>query len=621
MFRRSFKPAYLLFLLFPLLYFVMHERTSKQAFKLPYDYFYFSMQAGSPVFVSLFDGNDSLASWSIDSQGYKYCDILRDIDDSKGLTLKIENLKAGDTAVINAFNMFRNGKLYSLNDYKDPYCTIMNAGAFKKDEALHLISSGTKTPIIVKIQSCKVWQSADKSGLKYNIIIIVFVVVLIFIFLIAPPVRHFVFSCLLGALLMMLFYFLWHNDTYTAKIISDKPVQRFETFCSTTPCFSGDMVFESDSGVHVFEYPTDIESKPFMRIDLESAKHAAFDLSFGLSSGVLNKSWKISDVVTGNLILNDLILKDGKYIVCGNDPYFLFTHAGFQKSFKLVLFSRQNMFLLASLLAFMILLSLHFILPEKFKNSLQGIHLLFIVIPAFWAFVTWQSGTKQSVAEKDKLYFSIKTAKAANIELFGGGKPLSEWQTDSLQAYKLLQTECEALDDKACLLLRLSGFHAGDTVSLLSMNYYTKGKVATLYPGQMENCRITNAKKIKGAGMDVLVENSNTPVTIRFAPAFTWHDNKTNEQMRVLVFFIFILVLIIIVAASPSRLNTIFATISATFLMLIVYFAVPDESGKMAVKTERVVRGVDIYYSNNPYFDAEKVNSLYLWRRFYKMDL
>ena len=347
------------FFVIPVIYFALFENDTKENFVKQPDYLFYSVKTSKPAFISLFAGKDSVSSWNIASEGYKMIDCVCNMNDSAGLTLKINNLSASDTASFLAFNFFRNHILYSLYDRSYPYCSVENATTMNRNGVFSIVPNQPNKPVILRLAKTLSWQKMHPIERKGVLVCFVFLIAFIVIVVMAPPPRYLIVSCLATLLLLFLFSWLGKDVQDQVTMSTSTPQRSVETYYSHTPLFHSKDKFPSKIYKYFFRTQVEIGDHQYIRCDVDDSLRQLNDYSITVKSGLLSKQWQLAKVPLGKMALNDLRFDKGTFVITGNDPFVALTTTFFVDPIHKIVDIRTNAFLFICLFIFVLLIFFH----------------------------------------------------------------------------------------------------------------------------------------------------------------------------------------------------------------------------------------------------------------------
>jgi hypothetical protein len=620
MIKRKIKPAYLLFLVLPLLYFFLCEKGTAPSVKKQQDYFYFSVMTSGPAVISLYTGKDSLASWELNSAGYKYLDYLGLLNDNNGITLKVNHLKAGDTISFLAFNLCRDNKIFSLYNCSEPNCRMENAGMIEKDGLQLAIVQKTGIPVNVLLQSASLWKQTNPDRWFKIIIIVLFLVTFILIIVFSPAVRYFIICCVLALLAMLLLFFIEKDFQSHITISTKAPVKKFQTFYNYNPCFTPDKMFSSEKASSIFSTQVDLQEDRCIRCDMDGSPEEIGEVNYRMNAGILYFVWDLAYIPQEKLVMNDLAIRNGKFYITGNDPHILFTSSFFTDRIHALVLARKNLFLLITLLIFLFLIAINRWTAKIRIKHFHPVYLVFLIIPLTYSFFMLGKTNNPAWKADDVLYFSIRTTGPSVVDLINGNKPIASWNINS-SGYKYLQYQ-GPVNDSAGLIIQVRNLAEKDSISLLSVNFFRDYQTVSLYKNKEPSGPIINADIIEGTGaIDAAVQKSGTPVSICLQPINIWERTDPENKMNILIIIVFIVVFVLILVIAPPVKYFIYSCVGALCLMTAFYWIAHDINGQVAMQTDSPVKSADFFYNDNPCFNSVQKVSIYNWTCFFRTDV
>ena len=377
----SFRMVYLLFLLLPAMWALLPlTRTKPETEKLP-DYLYFSARSATGAQITLFSGADSLTTWNLPAGGYHMLSCVSNLNDTAGIRLRVRSLAAGDTLGVLNFNFFRNNCLYTLYEKAPPELipTTPNTDVHDKIFRLFTVSEGLAADFY--LAPVKTWQAADTTDRSALPVIAAFLLCFTALLYIRPHPRLMVFAIMLVLPLTALMFWLAGDVQDQVTIQTDVPLRSVESYFNTSPCFNSAMKFATDSSATFFRTQVALSEYCYIRCDIDYRSPALKDMEVTVKTGWLRMGWNLTSMPAGNLILNDIEYRGGRFTVTGKDPFIALTTARFSESIFRLIFLRRQAYIFPALLVLMVLL----IVLRRIKELKYGeawIPVMFIAVLA-----------------------------------------------------------------------------------------------------------------------------------------------------------------------------------------------------------------------------------------------
>jgi len=588
MLKRKFKVSYLLFLIIPVVYYFLSQGSSEVNKPDQPDYFYFTAQSSKPATISLFSGKTQLASWELNSEGDKYLDFSGKVDASNGLTLSVSNLNYARDINFLSFNLVQNGQLYSLND----------GGSFQVDK-----SNKEGTPFIVTLKPLSNWDTTHAGNHFKYYLALLFLFVFIVIILLSPPVRYFIITCFITVAVMLITSWFAPNETGKLEMKTNSPLKRTEFYFNQSPQFTHLKRASTDNAGKYFSAEIDLRRNRFIRFDVDNTNEIK-DLDLGVKCGIFSKTWDIWRIPIGNLVMNDLKAEDGRFRVCGPDPFIALTSNYFIDDITWLLLLQKSVFLFISLLSFIVLLSLHYWIGRYFYFQFKCAYLFFFIIPAIYFFF-FQNNFKANVnKQKDYFYYSVKTSKPALISLFAGKDSVTSWNVNSA-GYRMLDCVCN-LNDSAGLILKVKSLAMNDTASFLAFDFFRNNSLFSLYDRSYPYCAVENASTTNKDGVfSVIANNADAPIKVHLIKTSEWQEMQHERRPGNIVIFVFILAFVVVLVMSPPSRYFILSCIITLFVLALFNWLGQDIQDQVTMSTSSAQRSVESYFSNTPVFHKD----------------
>ncbi|MEI6852893.1 MAG: hypothetical protein WCL06_08625, partial [Bacteroidota bacterium] len=587
---KRFKPIYLLLLALPVFYYFLQKSSSTPTPVKTRDYLYFSALTTHPATISLFAGKDSLASWQINAKGYKYLDYGGTLNDKEGLTLKVSQLGPNDSLCFLAVNLFRDNRVYSLVEHNKVRCLSSNATFIEKEGALDVAVQSAGKPVEIWLPPSTEW---DTSHAGRNILIILsisFLLTFVFIVLLSPPVRYFIFSCILALLLMVLFF--WQGRHYQSHVTLtiNSQAKSFQTYFNNEPCFVAGKMHSSNILANSFTTEVDLAADKFIRFDMDGSPVELGNATYSNHLGLFHCKNNLSSVAPSALMLNDLSIRNGKYYITGDDPYFTFTSSYFVSQADWLIHLQKRLYLFIGLLILILLTGLHYWLSRIPEKHFHPAYIVFLILPALYYLLSPNALISVAKDQKDLLYFSIRTSHPSLVELKDAGTTLASWQANTA-GYKYLQYGANNINNASGLSLNIKNLNRCDTISLLSINVYHNKQVFSFFKENALQCRVSNANIISKKGaIDAVVQSPNIPVSISFPSYYTWHTTDPANHLRIYIIMAFIGVFLLIILIAPPIKRFLIAVGIGLIIMMSVYWITRRMYYQVAMQTSCPVR-------------------------------
>lgn len=375
--KGKFRPLYLLILLLPLLWHLINGRWNPEPKAFSKDYFCFSASSQQGATLSLFAGQDSVTSWSLNTPAWKMLDALGRISDSTGLSIKVY-ARAGDTVRFTGFSYFSGTQHNTLYDPAPPFCYPVRAGGQLKNGVLSL-SPESSDPVVLSLVPSTYWEKPEDANMAPGILIFLVLIAAAIIILLSPSPRFFLI-CLLIALPATAIYSWTGNDFQDQMVIRTSAHQRsVEAYYSKTPVFSPENKFPAKSGNHEFITLTEMRRMQYFRCDLDPESKEAGELNITLRSGFLNHQWNLIPGNENALLLNDLAASPRGWNISGPDPFVALLDTGSSEAIQQLRAERMSGSLILSIIILLVLVSLRKT-GERFPPAGFIITALFIII-------------------------------------------------------------------------------------------------------------------------------------------------------------------------------------------------------------------------------------------------
>ena len=613
MFKKRLNPIYLLFLTIPLVYCLLwHYKAIAPSTDTKHDdYFYFSVKTSKPATLSLITNKDTLSTWNVNSKGYKNLQLVRQMNDSAGLSIIVNDLNIHDTVSFLGFNFYRDNQVFSLCKGLSKYCTAENAVLVEKNSVLNVMVEQSGKPVKLKLIPSSKWESTNKNNHFYLFILLTFIIVFLLLIAFAPPPRYFIVSVAISLLLMIMCYLINTDPIGRVTMSGSSTVKNAEIYYNHDPFFTPFKKFSSEDKINTFSIPINAETDGFLRCDVGDTITELKDFQINIKTGIFHSGFILASVPLERLILNDLELRGNTYYTTGNDPYFALISAYFINNMKWLTFMEQNIFLFISLIVFLFLVSINS-LAGGFNYWLSKIkfrvaYFSFLLIPLTYFLIT-QLWEKEVLSKSpDQIYFSARTSKPSVITLFSNNDSITSWEINS-PAFKYLQYSGH-IDYNAGFHLEVKNLSENDTISLLSVNLFHDDQVYSLFSKNEPVCTIKNACFLNKSGEVIAtVKSTNEPVTVNMMPFNVLKKDQSKHEIEDIALFIFLVTFIIVLIKAPHSRYIMVSSIITSLMMFIYFWICNNGECQVIMSTSSPMKSAQFFYNDNPDFLPSKKN-------------
>lgn len=347
---KHFQPVYLVFLVIPVTYYFLSNIGLNEKPKEQKDLFYFSIRTTHPALVELKDAGATIASWQLNSSGYKYLQYSGNpINNATGLSLSINNLAASDTLSLLSANVFHDNQLYSL--YKDhaSQCLITNAALISMSGALDAVVHSSGKPVGISLPSFYAWHTTHPANNLRIYLILAFILVLVIVLVLAPTMKRFLISCSLAWVLMILAYWATNYMYYEVGMQTGCPVTNVQFFYNNHPSFDRFKNIELNLCATFFRSEINLSDNNYLRCDINESEKVLKHFHVITKAGYLQNDMDFGHIPPDKMLLNDMTFSHGSFIITGDDPFFCLTSSYFTGHLQWLLIMHKNLYLLISL--------------------------------------------------------------------------------------------------------------------------------------------------------------------------------------------------------------------------------------------------------------------------------
>ncbi|MEI8201709.1 MAG: hypothetical protein WCH34_01770 [Bacteroidota bacterium] len=380
--KLQFKAAYFAFLLIPITYYFISHNWAGEVVSNCSDQVYLSAHTSKPSVISLFNGSDSLCSWTLDSPSFKYLPYTGPLDLNSSFYLKIDKLSENDTISLLSVNLFHNDKVYSLLDRNEAVCGITNAIPVNNTDEIKATVLKSKEAVIVNLLPFSVMKNNQPNQLIDIIILLMFLVAFVVVIIVSPKSGYFIVISIVTSILMLFYFWVSNDMQYQVTLSTSTPIKRVDFFYNDNPVFSPKKVNIDLKGTSFFKSQVDLSKFNFLRCDVEESTKELKDLHICTKTGLIRNNWDYSKISSDKLMMNDMLRVGDTYYVCGGDPFFILSTSNQVDGIRLITLLRQNIFFLITFFLFLFL-----ILSNRLAHKHNPIaFLLFVVFLVFISF-------------------------------------------------------------------------------------------------------------------------------------------------------------------------------------------------------------------------------------------
>lgn len=364
-FERRFHFSYLIYALLPVVCLLLAKPQLKNADEGKPAQFYFSVCTSDSSVISLINGNDTLTSWQCLPGAFHYYHYKGPLDSLKSLSLSIRGLCKGDTLQLLSANLYRKGEVFNVWQLNEDACIIKNASVYEDKESLHCIVKNSGDAVAVNLLP---FYSLNNSGLPDRTALwiwLIFLTGFIPVLMIKPGTANMVSVSLVSVFLMGFYYWVCRDIQFRVYLSASSPVRHTQLFFSPDPTFELLNRYNMDCDTSVFLAQVDLKETPFMRFDVADSTRLLDDFKIKAKTGLMQRVWNFSTLPYNQLLLNDMIRRDGRFFITGPDPYVAFSTMQNNKSIRQFIYFREQVFIVLSLVVFLILL----VITEKYIGN------------------------------------------------------------------------------------------------------------------------------------------------------------------------------------------------------------------------------------------------------------
>jgi len=604
MFRKKFKPLYLLIFIIPLLYLYIFQRNDIQQELPEIDFLYFSAKSSKHAKMQLFSGDELLTTWELNANTYKYFDYSGCLKNRNNIILKINELSENDTITFLSFNIFRGNTSSSLYQFINPDEYLSNAHIIPDKNAIKAIVKSSNTPLSISFKPSEAWKTKNTTAYFILFFELIFLSIFILLHILSPPNKYFIAVVFISVILMLLFSTSKPEHTATLEMTTTSPLKKAEFFFSHYPQFTHIKNTLCESNNNTFKTEIDLKHNRFFRLDVNDIEKLE-NVKFNIKYGIFSKSWKLSELSEGKLCINDMNIINDTFYPKGIDPFICFSSDYFNASIRQLIFLRESTFLFVALLAFIILICLHKKLSPYLNITFKYVYLIYFLIPLSY-FILYYLNTDYENKKplNDYLYFSAKVNKPTQLSLYAGEAIIASWHIEP-GGFKYL--DCvKNMNDSNGLTLKIDNFTPEHGIALTSLNFFRNNTLYTLYDFSNPYCHVENAWTINFNGAFTVVgQNPELPALINLAKTQTWTKMHTYPHPPDWVLSLFIIAFLILLLAAPPTRYLIYCIICSILLMGIFSWIGKDIQEQLTFKTGTPQRSVESYYSNIPVFNTD----------------
>jgi hypothetical protein len=356
--RMRFKPAYLSLLLLPLSYWICNDYWRAPKPGMPYDFVHISAKASRPAALYLINGKDSLAGWMLDTAGFKVLQYGGKIDTTLPLRYVVAGLQKGDTLSILSVNMYHKDQDWALLQPDGMQSGISNVRKSAGGSSDFVVQRNGEYNNIILRPFNQLVKNKDPHWMNM-IIGTFFILCLVIVILLRPSGKYVIITTVMTSAFMMMYFWLSADFRDELKCSTDKGIREMEVFYNINPEFLNARMKTIRSAEADFCTPVDLVVFNYLRCDLPDSVAKIGKTDVKIHTGLLSVSWNYNQLPTRDMVLNDLVVKNGELKVTGKDPYFALTSASLLDDIKRLVLLRSHVYVFLSLIFFMLLLAFH----------------------------------------------------------------------------------------------------------------------------------------------------------------------------------------------------------------------------------------------------------------------
>jgi len=319
---------------------------------------YFSACTSDTSVIYLLNGNDSLTSWACVPGAFHYFHYKGPLDSLKNLSLNINGLSKGDTLSLLSVNLYQNGEVYNVWQLSEDACHIKNANVYEDKESLCGVVKNTGEAVVVKLLPYNSLHNTNATGSTIMWVWLLFLCGFVLVLIIKPNPTTMATVSMVSVFLMGFYYWVCRDIQFRVYLSASSPVRHTQLFFSPDPTFELLNRYNMDCDTSVFLAQVDLKETPFMRFDVADSTLFLDDFKVKAKTGLMQRVWNFSTLPYHQLLLNDMIRRDGRLYISGPDPYVAFSTGQNNKSIRQFIFYREQVFVVLSLLVFVLLLLL-----------------------------------------------------------------------------------------------------------------------------------------------------------------------------------------------------------------------------------------------------------------------
>lgn len=590
--RPVFKPLFLLFLLLPAVCLLLLMRPAGRGKETGMKTGYFSVSVSSEynTRLDLLQGKDTLLTGNIMAGAWREIEYSGNLKD-ECLQMVFSDLREGDSIRISAVQVSFNGHLKSYHAEALQKCRSSRLKTHCSGGPLSAVRCGGSEAASLFIDVPHEAEKDTSAQLLYYILIFSSLLAFALILLIRPGAGYFIGSLLLALTALAILNAVHEAAPGKLEIMDPQATPRGEIFFSRVPVFSPDHQLPyGDSASHVI-VPYNFSLYPSLRVDPAGDSGTRISPVFQIRSGIFRfTSDPQTELKEGMITLNDLVYRNGNWIIMGPDPYFKMSGSRFREQTAHLAAWSGSVVWMAGMGLFMAVLLLYPLFRKLFRKKedlpFRAVHLLYLLLPLAYYFIDYVSEPSAKQDSGSVFYFSGRTEKPADICLYSGSDSICRWHSAG-QAYQYFSHKGDWDTDKT-LRLKVISSDPADSLKLLSVNLYHEGRV-------------------DGFGIPAHVTRTPAGEQHLIFAAQEQEEPGKERCFELCMVLLFILCFAALLLLRPSPAALAGSCISAAIMIFVLSWPGKDLQDQLRVTTAEPVGGIQVYYHDNPGFTDTKV--------------
>ncbi len=418
---KKIKPYFLVWLLFPAVWFYFYVQDNPEPSTISDTLFYTSLKAPKGSEVDLFNGKTFMVGMHTTGAAFNKLEYQGKIKHVDSLNIKISGVSTKDTVLFLSVNLFKDNSVSTLPANQFQFLKPDSATLCANTRNILSYSPAQNThTIAIHLNNPANWSTPNISHFKFWILITAFLITLIAIILLQPSFKYLTIVTILTTLILSFYWWIGKDIGSLLSIKNDTPLKEVVFYHNSIPVFLPNPHEFFKGPDKAFRTVSDLINQPYYRLSINRENQSIKNLSFNFSFGLISKSWNLNSINPSEIFANDIDYNysTSEWKISGTDPYFSFITSDFISSNQKLLFLRKSFFLFISGLIFIVFLLLQPVLADIPLPKIILVSLFFAIIFNTLAF--WLFNSRKLVLDAEKrLAFDSPSFDTLSMKEFG----------------------------------------------------------------------------------------------------------------------------------------------------------------------------------------------------------